>query len=100
EAEVAEPGLARRIDEDVRRLDVAVDEPGRVDALERARELRPERQGLAQGQGARLADARRESSAGQELERDPGRAFVLARAERAHDRGVVELPQRLDLLAR
>src|SRR5581483_6975532 len=100
EPEVAELEPTGAVDEDVRRLDVAVDEPRRVRVREGARELAAEAHRLGPGDPPALLEARRQRPAGQELEREPGRALVLARGDDADDPRMLQAREDLALAPR
>jgi hypothetical protein len=76
--EVRDVGLARGIEDDVRGLDVAVDEPEAVGVVEGEGDLQRELEGLGLGQGSFRLDPAREVLAADELHRDVEEPFRLA----------------------
>ena len=68
-----------RVDEQVRRLDVAVHEAGAVDRVQRGAGLRDDIGRLGRVERAAAADERAQVVAGDEAHRDVGDAVVLAR---------------------
>src|SRR5262249_10522340 len=85
EAEVADPGHALLIEEDVRRLHVAMDEPPGVDRREPASDLGSDRADLAPREPLPLGERVLERPARHELERDPERAPLGAAPEARDD---------------
>ena len=89
EAEVEDLGLAARRYEDVRGLEVAMDDPLRVGRLERVRDLGPEVQERAELEGP-SPDPLRERLPLEQLHGDEVLAFVLVDRVHGADAGVVE----------
>ncbi len=91
DAEVGDLGHALLVDEDVLRLDVAVDDAAAVRGAERAGDLDRVGERLVDGQRARPADAVLERLPLDVLEDDVGALVVLARVDHADDVRVAEL---------
>ena len=81
--------LVRLREQDVRRFDVAVDEPGRVSGVERAADLLGDRERLLRGERAALPEERPQARAVDVAHREVEDAFDLARVvDRDHVRVV------------
>ena len=91
DAEVGDLGGALLVDEDVLRLDVAVDDAARVRGAERAGDLDRVGDRLVDRQAPHAADPLLERLALDVLEDDVGPAVLLARVDHADDVRVVEL---------
>ena len=87
--EVGEPRATLAVDQDVRRLDVAVHQPGRVRRRQRLGDLRRDRQRLV-GRQRTGGDPAVEPLAVHQLHREVVEPRGLARRDHAHDAGVVE----------
>jgi hypothetical protein len=97
--EVGDLGSRLGVEQDVLRLDVAVDDPVRVGGVQRARDLDRERHGLGDRQPPDPADALLQRLALDVLEHDERHAVVLARVQHGDDVGVLELRHRARLAA-
>src|SRR5262249_43507475 len=97
EPEVRDARLALGVEQHVRGLQVAVDEPARVDRLEAARHLGSERGGLAPRDPSALLQPLVERARRQELEHEVERARVLARALDARDVRMLDRDRELAL---
>src|SRR6266849_4805237 len=89
ETEVEDLGLAARVDEDVRRLDVTVNDSLRVRRLERVRELNADIEQVRDVEGA-AADPLRERLPFQQLHGDEVLPFELIDRVDGTDRRMVE----------
>ena len=89
-AEVRQVRAVVRADEDVRRLDVAVNEPARMGGVQRGRDLAGDRERAPHGQPALLGDQRLQVGPLDAGHRDPEEVVVLARVVDRDDVGVVE----------
>jgi hypothetical protein len=99
DAEVGDLGRALLVDQDVLRLDVAVDDVARVREAERSRDLDRVGDRLPDRQFAEAADAVLERLALDVLEDDERAPVLLAGVDHAHDVGVRELGHRARLAA-
>ena len=90
QTEVQDLRVAATADEDVRRLDVAVDDAGVVRGVERIGDFDAERQHRVQRQAAALGDSLLQRDAFQVLHDDEGAAVLLADVVNRADVGVVQ----------
>jgi len=89
QAEVAEPVVAL-LDQDVRRLDVAVDQAGRVRGVQRRTHLRGDARDLGRLLGALIAQQGADIGPAHQLHRDVERALDVAGVVDRDDVGMVE----------
>ena len=98
DAEVADLRLVLEIEEDVRRLQVGVDDAFRVRELEALRDVRPDPHRVGKQERTGALDALLQGDAFDELHDDEGAAVDLADVVHGHHVRVLELRERLAFL--